>query len=278
MTHKPKCDNELTTIRTSSESHLHGKNHYLKNLLFFRIYADFQAYNEIDKSSIGNKTANSYKQIPVPNGYHIISGLDDILKNGYYESPLGHNNVDWFVHEVIEVENKMNFYFKITKKDIIMAEEDEEDYRSKTICHFCEKEIINKVRDQCHLTDNYRGPAHVIWTINVALKQSNFIPFIFHIFSNYDCHIFFKRQVGKKNDKVKFDFIPKTNEKYISVTYGFIRIIESYRFFSKNLDNLVETLVDNIHKTLNTLKEESVGHDNILNIVNEIEKMLGKEE
>ena len=35
----------------------------------------------------------------------------------------------------------MNFYFKITTKDIIMAEEDEEDYRSNTICQFCEKEI-----------------------------------------------------------------------------------------------------------------------------------------
>ena len=33
----------------------------------------------------------------------------------------------------------MAFYFKNTKKDIIMTEEDEEDYRNNNICRFCEK-------------------------------------------------------------------------------------------------------------------------------------------
>ena len=39
----------------------------------------------------------------------------------------------------------------------------------------------------------------------------------------------FKKLVDKKNVKVKSDIIPKTNEKYISVTYGCIRFIDSYR-------------------------------------------------
>ena len=35
-----------------------------------------------------------------------------------------------------------------------MTEEDEEDFRNKNICRFCEKEIKNnKVREHCHLTD-----------------------------------------------------------------------------------------------------------------------------
>ena len=113
----------------------------------------------------------------------------------------------------------MAFYFKNTNKDIIMTEEDEEDFRNDNVCRFCEKEILSdKVRDHCHLTGSYRGPAHNICNINVTQKQSNFIPFIFHNFSNYDCHMFFKKLVDKKNDKVKFDIIPKTNEEYISVT------------------------------------------------------------
>ena len=36
--------------------------------------------------------------------------------------------------------------------------------------------------------------------------------------------------------------------------------------------------VDNSHKSLKNLKKEIVGDDNILNIVNEIEKLLGKDE
>ena len=77
----------------------------------------------------------------------------------------------------------MTFYFKNTNKDIIMTQEDDEDYKNNNICRFCEKEIIsNKARDHCHLTGNYRGPTHSICNINVTQKQSSFIPFIFHTF------------------------------------------------------------------------------------------------
>ena len=112
----------ITTIRTSPESHLHGKNHFHKNPLSFRICADCEADDEINDSSIGNKTTNIYKQNPVLNGYHIESELDHVLENGYYKSPLGYDNIDWFVNELIKIENKMAFYFKNTKKDIIMTE------------------------------------------------------------------------------------------------------------------------------------------------------------
>ena len=270
--HKPKCENiDITSIKTSNESQLHWKKHFHKNPLHFRIYADFEADNEKDNTCIGNKTINIYKQNPILNGYHIISELEDVLKSEYYKSPLGYDNVDWFVDEVIKLENKMAFYFKNTKKDIIMTDDDEEEYRNDNVCRFCEKNIeSDKVRDHCHLTGKYRGPSHRKCNFNVTQKQSNFIPFIFHNFSNYDCHMFFKKLVDKKNDKVKFDIIPKTNEEYISVTYGCIRFIDSYRFLSSGLDSLVKTLVDNSNKTLKNLKEEIVDSDEISNIINEI--------
>ena len=164
----------------------------------------------------------------------------------------------------------MAFYFKNTKKDIIMTEENE-DFRNDKICRFCEKNIeSDKVRYHCHLTSKYRGPADSICNVNVTQDQSNFIPFIFHNFSNYDCHMFFKKLVDEKNDKVKFDKLPKTNEEYISVTYGCIRFIDSYRFLSSGLDSLIKTLVDNSHKSLKNLKEEIVNNDEISNIINKI--------
>ena len=275
--HKEKCgDDNITTIKTSNKTHLHWEKHFHKNPLYFRIYADFEADNEKDDSVVGNKTTNIYKQNPVLNGYHIVSELEDNLKSDYYKSPLGYNNVDWFVDEVIKLENKMAFYFKNTNKDIIMT--DEEDYKNNDICRFCEKFIeSNKVRDHCHLTGNYRGPAHSICNINVTQKQSNFIPFIFHNFSNYDCHMFFKKLVDKKKDKVDFEIIPKTNEEYISVTYGCIRFIDSYRFLSSGLDSLVKALVDNTDKTLKNFKKENFDSDEIMNIVNKIEKNYSEE-
>ena len=148
----------------------------------------------------------------------------------------------------------MVFYFRNTNRDIIMTQEDEEDYKNNNNCRFCEKEILSdKVRDNCHLTSKYRRPAHHNCNINVTQKQSNFMRFIFHNFSNYDCHIFLKKLVDLKNVKVKFDNIPKTNEEYISVTYGCIRFKDSYRFLSHSLDKLVKNIDEDDY---NILKKE----------------------
>ena len=82
--------------------------------------------------------------------------------------------------------------------------------------------------------------------------------------------MFFKKLVDKKNVNVDFEIIPKTNEEYISVTYGCIRFIDSYRFLSSGLGSLFETIVDNNHKTLKNFKEKIVDNDEILNILNKI--------
>ena len=105
------------------------------------MYADLEADNEIDKSSIGKKTTNLYEQFPVLNGFRIEPELDDILKSGYHKSLLGYNNVDWFVNEVIKLENKMAFFIKNTNKDIIMTKKDGEDYRNNNIYRFCKKKF-----------------------------------------------------------------------------------------------------------------------------------------
>ena len=111
---------------------------FCRNHLYFGIYADFEADIEVDNSSIGNKTTNIYKQNPVLNGYYIISELDDFFQSSHYKSLLRYDNVGWFVIEVIELEKKA-FYFKNTKKDIIMTEKVEEEFKNNSICRFCEK-------------------------------------------------------------------------------------------------------------------------------------------
>ena len=193
------------------------KKHFRKNR-FFRIYDDFEADSEKDKSSKGNKTINIIEKNPVYNGYYIVSELDGLLKSGYSESPICYDRINWFVDEVIKIENKMTFYFKNTNKDIVMTEEDKEHSRNGQYCQFCEKQTISdQVRDHRHSTDNYRGPAHQSGNVNVTQKQNKFVPFVFHNFSHYDCHVVFKMLVDKKYDKVKFDFMLKNKRRiYIS--------------------------------------------------------------
>ena len=114
-----------------------------------------------------------------------------VLKSGYHKSPWGYDNADWSVNDVIKLETKRVVYFKSS-----MTENDEEELKNNSICRFFEKKIqSDKIRDHCHchLTGKYRGEAHNKGNFNVTQNESNIIPFIFHNFSNYDCHLFFKR-------------------------------------------------------------------------------------
>ena len=60
--------------------------------------------------------------------------MENVLKSGYYKSPLSYNNVDWFVYEVKKLEYEMTVYFVNTNEDVIMTEEDGKECRNNNIC------------------------------------------------------------------------------------------------------------------------------------------------
>ena len=65
-------------------------------------------------------------------------------------------------------------------------------YKLSTKCHICYKPFTlrnPKVRDHCHYTGLYRGPAHSL--CNVRYKIPSYIPVVFHNLSGYDAHLFF---------------------------------------------------------------------------------------
>ena len=68
----------------------------------------------------------------------------------------------------------------------------------------------------------------------------------------------------------KSKIIPKTNEEYISVTYGCIRFIDSNKFQLKSLDSFVKTLVDISQGTLENLTEGLIDNGERMNFVNEM--------
>ena len=88
--------------------------------------SDFEADNENVNSSLSNETTDIYKQIARCNGYFKLSELQDVLKILYYNSNLDYDFLDWFVNEVINLENKKAFYFKNTEEDFKKTEEIEE--------------------------------------------------------------------------------------------------------------------------------------------------------
>ena len=93
-----------------------------------------------------------------------------------------------------------------------MAIEDEENYQHSNDCHIRNKKIVydkNKVRDHCHITRKYRGPAHR--SCNSKFKISRKLPIFFHNLQGYDGHLIFKELHNYEQTEV----IPKSIEKYM---------------------------------------------------------------
>ena len=126
-------------------------------------------------------------------------------------------------------------------------------------CHICFKEFEpdnSKVRDHCHYTGLYRGPAHM--NCNLRYRIPSYIPILFHNLSGYDAHLFI-RELGKKFDKNKICVIAENKEKYISFFVDVVvdkyldkegegkkiqlRFIDSMRFMASSLDALSSNLV-----------------------------------
>ena len=120
------------------------------------------------------------------------------------------------------------------------TEEDEEVHKTTNLCHICKETMKpnDKVRDHCHFTGKYRGPAHS--ACNLAYKYKNFIPVFFHNLERYDSHILMQ-DLGKYKEK-KLKCIPKNSEKYISFSLGHLHFLDSLSFMNKSLGKLVDNL------------------------------------
>ena len=57
-------------------------------------------------------------------------------------------------------------------EEMIFTKEDKLYHNATNTCHICSKTCINKIRDQCHKTGKYRGPACRMF--NLRYKQQNF--------------------------------------------------------------------------------------------------------
>ena len=124
-------------------------------------------------------------------------------------------------------------------KNLIMSLKEEEQYEKAEICWICNKLIENdKVRDHCHITGKYRGPAH--WKCNINMKISKKFPIIFHNLRGYDSHLIIK-ELSKF--KCNINVIPNGLEKFMSFSLDKnIVFIDSMLFLDSSLDKLVNNL------------------------------------
>ena len=128
-------------------------------------------------------------------------------------------------------------------------------YEKQKVCHICKKELRDddknkkKVRDHCHYIGKFRGPGHSICSLRYKVPKK--IPIVFHNGSKYDYHLVIKKLVEQFEGE--FECLGENTEKYITfsvplkkeddgkITYK-LKYIDSYRFMSTSLSNLVDNL------------------------------------
>ena len=91
----------------------------------------------------------------------------------------------------MQLANLLKQFLKVMKKNfnknLIMSEEEKQQFQSSNTCWICENLIENdneKVRNHCHITEKFRGAAR--WSCNINLQLTKNVPVIFHNLRGYD--------------------------------------------------------------------------------------------
>ena len=232
----------------------------------FVIYADFEAITEKISGCEPNNDksyAEAYqKHIDCGYGYKVVCCYDD-----KYSKPVqiyrGEKAVYKFMGKMLEeVDYCKKVIRKHFNKPLKMTKYDEEEFQKAKACHICDKQYTDddiRVRDHCHITGKYRGPAHQDCNLKLRIESDKIkIPIIFHNLRGYDSH-FIMQEIGAiiknhtyKNKKgeikeMNINATPNNMEKYMAFMLGnHLTFIDSFQFMSSSL----EQLVSNLPKTL----------------------------
>ena len=229
----------------------------------FIMYADFESMLEPIQSPENDPRISSTRGVNnhVPSGWCVRSEF----AYGKVESPLklyrGKDCVEKFCKHIIGEARSLYCSFSEKPMDPLTKAQLKK-YEEARICHICFKpfNVENpKVRDHCHYTGCYRGPAHM--KCNLQYKIPSYIPIVFHNLSGYNAHLFIKELASITDGSIgHMGVIAKNTEDYISFSFKVevnkymnkkgierpkeieLRFIDSFKFMSSSLDSLVNNL------------------------------------
>ena len=217
--HKEYCyENEsIKTNMPSPNTYLRFKNFLYSEKAPFAVYADFESLikplDNCDPDPNKSYTKKYQKHEPISFSYYIaVNGVfKPILRKYTKTKPEDADAMDVFIKWL---EEDVKAIANIEEKEMIFTEEDRKHFNNASDCWICGEELGNdRVRDHCHFTGRYRGPAHN--KCNLKYRKPKNISVFFHNLSGYDSHLFIKK-LGTPNKNENIDCIPNNEEKYIS--------------------------------------------------------------
>ena len=205
----------------------------------FVTYTDFESIFKPKTEKAGDKSELTREHEACEFGYQLIR------YDGVAKAPViyrGDCAVAVFLnHLECELSSINNFFSH--PKPFTVKEQDNIAYEKATHSWICEKELGNfknnpKVRDHCHFTDQYRGPAHKSCNLKLKIKPGiTKIPVVFHNLKGYDSHLIMRKIHTTKGTII---CIPNNAEKYISFSVGQLKCLDSFEFKASSLEKLVD--------------------------------------
>ena len=272
--HKEYCYNNecVKIVMPPPGTYLRFKNFPHSEKAPFAIYADFESLikpmDNCDPDPNKSYTKKYQKHEPISFSYYINSSIDGvykpILRKYTKTKPEDADAMDVFIKWL---EEDVKAIANIEEKEIIFTEEDRKQFNKASDCWICGEYLGNdRVRDHCHFTGRYRGPAHN--SCNLKYRKPKSVSVFFHNLSGYDSHLFIKKIGCSINKKENIKCIPNNEEKYITFTKTIITgqytnkkgevkdksfdivFKDSLKFMSSSLGALVNNLPKDAFKNL----------------------------
>ena len=99
-----------------------------------------------------------------------------------------------------------------------------------------------RVRDHCHITGKYRGAAHNKCNLDYRIYPKSWkLTVVIRNLKGYEGHLIVK---SLKSQFGRVTVIPQNLEKYLSLSVGQLKFLDSDQFINQSLDKLVYTLDD----------------------------------
>ncbi|XP_059221314.1 uncharacterized protein LOC131995971 isoform X1 [Stomoxys calcitrans] len=248
--HKRECKKMVTTMPSDKDKILKFKNFKHKLDIPFSIYADFECILQPLEIQNSSKVKSVQKHIPFAYSYYIKCSFDSNLDKIKIYS--GEDCTKHFFNSLVgEIVWIYNNYLSKVKPMNSLTSIQLQYQKEHPICHICEKSFLNtdvRVADHCHLTGEYRGPAHK--NCNLEYQIANFVPVFFHNLSAYDSHLFVRELSSVVGD---INILPLNKELYISISKRIyidsnksieIRFLDSCKFMASSLEKLAGYLSD----------------------------------
>ena len=226
----------------------------------FIMYVDFESILELIQSPNPNPNQPYTNEVNqhTPSGWCVYSKFT----HGDIDNPLrlyrGKDCIETFCSYIKGEVHRLYHMFPELPMDPLTKKQWKK-YKKATKCHICYKPFTlrdPKVRDHCHYTGLYRGPAYSL--CNLRNKIRSYIPVVFHNLSGYDTHLFIRELGAHTSD---MEVIAKNKEDYISFSIKVpvekyidkkgeetdklieLRFIDSFKLTSSSLDSLTKNLV-----------------------------------